>query len=342
MADAPETTIEVQPESVTEAASGSRTSNIEASQKALDASETAALEQILEGKTPVRDERGRFTSPKAKEPEPVPAVESESETDTTEPAADASADTADPEKEKALKAIRRTGADEEIIKSLSDAKIVEWGRHLLKVQAEQDRIGAEYGRLKESSKDTPPKVEDTGAPAVEPEIDLKDAIEPLVEAYGEEMREPMMKLAQALNGQFQKQMKPLVEAMRASAQEQLQHAALAARQSLEKEYPQLKDSNRHGEVADMMEMLYRAKPDKYGTIDTLMAAACKVCFADEQLAAMKTKLAQQHEERRKAAPSVTSSRNGVSPGRKVDRETEVLERIFADDLDGARAVASAR
>jgi len=339
MAEAQE--IQVQPESVTTESVSTDTSNVEGTQQTLRPTDDEALDQIFgdddapDETTPEsttgdrpRDEHGRFVS-KATEPDP--------QSDTPEPEADASSDTVEPEKEKALKAIRRTGASEKVIKGLSDEDIVMWGNNLLRAQAEQDRIGAEYARLKGQGKDTPSQASDTGQQAAEPELSLSDAIEPFVESYGEEAREPLMKLAKALQSEYQKQIAPVAEAMRAMAQEQVKAAAFEARNVLEKEYPQLKDETRRTEVAEAMEMFYRANPKKFDDVGTLMAAACKFCFAEEQMAEMKNKLAQTHEQRRNANPSTSTRKNGVQPTGKVDPEDMALEAIMrGDGIDAAR------
>lgn len=329
MADAPET-IQVQPESVTDSAAGNTpTSNAEGTQAVL--SDDEALDRILgsssteerEGDGKARDAHGRFAK---KESE---TTETSQDTET----ADASA-SLNPELAKAVAALKRDGWEDADISLLPEARRIELGSKRAKAQSDQDAFSARSGREAQSeSKAAEPKE------APRPDPDIAAAVEQFVEAYGEESREPFSKIVSALDAKYQKQVAPVVQAIQSMVYDNLKAAAFESRQTLEKQYPQLKDEQRRAEVADAMELFYRANPQKFNDVGTLMASACKYVFAEEQMAAMKNQMAQKHDQRRDAVPTSVARKNGASNGKPQDRDDEVLDLILSGNKEQAKAMA---
>lgn len=332
-------------EATTESANTTATSNAEGSQQYL--SDDAALDKLFgkeaaqpEGRQ--RDAQGRFSSASS-EPEQPQASQDEPEPDGDEPSADASEDVANPEMDRAVAALKRDGWSQSEIDSIPESRRVEMGLKRAKVQAEGDRIGNEYATLKGKPKDNAPKVEDSRT--AEPEVDLKDAIEPLVEAYGEEIREPMTKLAKALQSQHQKQFQPVVEMLREVVQRDMRVAVQETRESLAKEYPQLKDESRLTEFAANCDML--AGTGKFDDVGNVMKAAAILTFGSEQAAEMKNQLTQKHAARQRATPSVSNRSNGKAVATtEADAvsadEDAILVSLQRGNLKEAEAIAYKR
>lgn len=179
---------------------------------------------------------------------------------------------------KALEALMRglpRAGRQKIIASLSEEEILEWGTSMAKTQAEQDKLGAEYGRLK-SEKDTPAQTaEDSGEDTVPAEpspkveaLDLSAVLEPFdLDLESEDLPKALTAVAQhvrdTMQTQFQNERKALrmeFGALRAVVDE-LRGEAVG--RQLEGRFPQLRDPSTLADVLKRAEQYAHLKDFQY-------------------------------------------------------------------------------
>ena len=229
----------------------------------------------------------------------------------------------DTELESALVALKRDGLSQSVIDKMTNEEVLALGTKRAKVQGDTDNAYRELQELKsgkemahESGEDSPVQAE----PAEQPSpVDLKTAIEPFVETFGEEAGESLEK---ALHATVQ----PVLAQFKAQ-QDMLEGMLLqSSRQSLSEQYPSMADDEAYGRVSERMQIL--VKSGEYHDINLLMADAARLEFADESAAVsnqFKSKLA-----RDKAGGKMMPSGKANTPETSMaddEREDALLDAL---------------
>lgn len=285
----------------------------------VDNSETPAKAAAKDG--PARGEDGKFTSTKET------AKPDAKSTDTTEPkATSAVPDGVNPDDYKrALKALQRDSVPSKQIDALDPSELVAWGIKRANAQAEQDRLGNEFAKLKTAKDKT---AEQTDSEATRPtEPDYAALLEPLKSLYGDEIAEPLAALAKQIH-----------ESANKSAQDSL--AKLTERfegQERDQARTRLKDKYGLEDDARWKRVLESRKSDKndYDSEYEAISAACRMEFADEKIAEYEAKLKEQHKLRDKGQTTIQNQKQPTKAKTRDEQEDELLGAI----LDGDTAKA---
>ena len=217
----------------------------------------------------------------AEEVEEAEEAATEEETSEAEPAEEASEEKPEPEEaedgglEAAMAALRRDGLQQSVIDKMTDEEVLALGTKRAKVQGDTDNAYRELQELKsgkeiasESDEDSPVQAEPAEQPSA---VDLKTAIEPFVETFGEEAGESLEK---ALNATVQ----PVLAQFKYQ-QDLLEGVLLqSSRESLSEKYPGRAADEAFARVSERMQAL--VKSGEYTDINGLMADAARLEFAD--------------------------------------------------------------
>lgn len=245
---------------------------------------------------------------------------SDQEEDREQPEAQESAE---PELEKAMAALRRDGLPQALIEKMSNEEVLEYGEKRAKVQGDTDDAYRQLSELK-NGEETPTESSEPSETIAEsaevtPTVDLKEAVQPFAEIFGDDA-------AQALQSVTQAAIQPYVEQlqMQANAMEALMIDS--ARGQLSGEYPQLASQEGYQAVQDRMKSLL--KTGDYSDVNSLMSDAARITFASEsnsQARNYQSKLAQD-----RSSGQMTPSDKGSIPQKSMtddDRDNAMLAAL---------------
>lgn len=230
-----------------------------------------------------------------------------------------------PELEKAMAALRRDGLPQTLIEKMSNEEVLEYGEKRAKVQGDTDDAYRQLSELK-NGKETPAESNETSETVAEsaevtPVVDLKEAVQPFAEIFGEDA-------AQALQSVTEAAIAPYVQQLQTQAAAMETLMVDSARNQLVGEYPGLSTPEGYSAVTDRMKSLL--KTGDYSDVNTLMADASRITFASEsnsQAQNYQTKLAQDRN-----LGQMTPSDKGSVPQKSMtseDRDDAMLAAIEA-------------
>ena len=240
---------------------------------------------------------------------------------------------ADGDLESALSALRRDGLPQSVIDKMTNEEVMALGAKRAKVQGDTDNAYRELQEMKSGKEMAPESGEDStvqAEPAEQPSpVDLKTAIEPFVDVFGEDAGESLEK---ALHATVQ----PVLAQFKAQ-QDMLEGMLLqSSRQSLSEQYPGMAGDEGYGRVSERMQTL--VKSGEYHDINTLMADAARLEFADESAAMsneLKSKLA-----RDKAGGKMMPTGKAATPETSMDDDER--EDALLDALENGMDIAEAK
>lgn len=262
-------------------------------------------------------------------PKETPEADTAEGDETEEPA---SVEEVDGDLESALAALRRDGLPQSVIDKMTNEEVMALGAKRAKVQGDTDNAYRELQEMK-SGKEMAPESGKDSAPAEPAEqplpVDLKTAIEPFVDVFGEDAGESLEK---ALHATVQ----PVLAQFKAQ-QDMLEGMLLqSSRQSLSEQYPRMTDDEGYARVSERMQTL--VKSGDYQDINSLMADAARLEFADES-AAMRKEFTSKLE-RDKAGGQVMPAGRTNTPETSMDDDER--EDALLDALEGGMDINEAK
>ena len=230
-----------------------------------------------------------------------------------------------PELEKAMAALRRDGLPQTLIEKMSNEEVLEYGEKRAKVQGDTDDAYRQLSELK-NGKETPAENNEPSETVAEsaevtPVVDLKEAVQPFAEIFGEDA-------AQALQSVTEAAIAPYVEQLQTQAAAMETLMVDSARNQLVGEYPGLGTQEGYQAVTDRMKSLL--KTGDYSDVNTLMSDAARITFASEsnsQAQNYQTKLVQDRN-----LGQMTPSDKGSIPQKAMtsdDRDDAMLAALEA-------------
>lgn len=215
---------------------------------------------------------------------------------------------ADPDLDRALKALQRDGVPSDVIESMSSSpsKVKEWGLKAAKRQADVDSYAS---KLAESRK----KADDPGVPDAKPESsaesrDLEADADPLSEfgnLFGDEAAKPLRRMAESLRSEFEARTREM----------RIRSDAAVAYARIVPEYGT--SAPDFDSVSEAAAELARERPGSFSSIEEMYREAFK----------RRAVPARKPDVRNVARPNV--GRAPARPVREIDREDAVLDVLLS-------------
>lgn len=230
---------------------------------------------------------------------------------------------------KAYSAARRSGMSKAVADKMLAADpqaFIEYGLTLAKNQAKTDdefRRLREERKAKETAPDQPERpTATTPKPDANPDADLEEAIAPLAESYGEDIKEPMKRALKAARDPYLKMVeearKESLEARRQAADAREAMELFIARDQLARtDYPDLANDETYEKVlAKAREIV---DPGRHKSPRHVLEEAAAIELAKPNKQAWQAEIARKHAARANASPTVPSQR-GPGVGRKLTQD----------------------
>lgn len=247
--------------------------------------------------------------------------------------------------EKAIHALRRDGLDADLIDHLSKdpARLFSVAAKAAKRQADIDAKLNELAQLK-AARETAPQTtgkpaEATTAPPASGPDPLDALVDPVVALLGEDVKEPLGKLARGIKSEVEAAYKPALEELTNRlrfAEDLVERMALnEARRSLAETYPEVKTDDGWGRV---LKQMHKLAPAGFDSFDDLARTAAKVEFGEYQKQREQEKAAEQHRLRANGQPTATGSKPPSRPLSVDDVIRQQMDALAAGDTKKAESL----
>lgn len=279
-------------------------------------------------------------------PKPGDTTEAEG-TDTTASDGDTATDSTDDDLAKAISALRREAAPQELIDSLLESeggleKLKTWGLKRAKVQADVDRKLSQSKRSETDPVESQTEQASAGdtAPQDEPRKDnLAEAVEWFKNEFGDEAGEAFEKFSKATVDDAEQRIQRRYEQVDGDNKLTRAYAERImlqdARKAVANDFPQLKDDEAYRSVEAKVRSL--VKTGDYQDAETAMRDAALLTFGPETLSRAKNALNQSRRLKNAGSPTVKTHKAPVSSMSREQAEDAALDLILeGNDPDTVR------
>ena len=234
------------------------------------------------------------------------------------------------ELEQAFSALKRDGLKKDILEKMTNKEVLDLGLKRSKVQADTDNAYRELAELKKQT-DTADENQAESNAAAEPadqpaKVNLKEAVEPFSEIFGEEAAEALVQAQQAALGTVEPQLENLQSQINGAINMVEGILLKAARNDLADRFPLMSNDDSYGRIRTRMDSL--VKTGEYQDINTLMTDAARIEYSDEGAAAQaELKL---EKLRQKASGQMTTAQTTAAATASLsedEREAALLEAL---------------
>lgn len=283
-------------------------------------SEDAVLDSMFDGDGNAKEEEDSTRETPKDNPKAEPKAKESAKPD---------AGVNDANVDKAYSAARRSGMSKAVADKMLAADpqaFVEYGLTLAKNQSKTDdefRRLREERKAKETAPDQPER--STAAkpePNADPDTDLDEAIAPLAESFGDDIKEPMKRALKAARDPYRKAVeearKESLEARRQAADAREAMELFIARDQLARtDYPDLANDETYEKVlAKAREIV---DPSRHKSPRHVLEEAAAIELARPNKQAWQAEIARKHAARSIASPTIPSQR-GPGAGRKLTQD----------------------
>ena len=234
---------------------------------------------------------------------------------------------------RSLAALKRDGLPQSVINKMTNEEIMDLGAKRLKVQGDTDdtyRQLAEVTNSDDTASESETEATESATPAPPtsptPIINLKEAVAPFSDLFGEEAASALESYTSAAVGDTQTRLAE-VERVNEALSGSLEKLMMdRARRNLGEQYPQISSEENYGQVTERMKSL--VKSGDYKDYDSLMSDAARIEFADysaSSAASLRQQRNQMKEQGQMAPTTSAPSEKSLTTDEAEDQILDLLE-----------------